>query len=300
MEAVLTLIAGPEAGFDAALVDAVRDALSGVGINSARPDWLAPGLACDIEFQGSTDQAEAAAALAAGETPVDIIAQRTLDRRKRLLLADMESTIIRQETLVELGKLAGVGEEIAAITRRAMNGELDFADALRTRVAMLEGLPFSALEDVAGAIEPMPGALALVRTMRASGAWCMLVSGGFRVFTQRVAKLVGFDAEFGSQLETRDRKLTGRIIEPILDPDAKANVLVRTVVQRRMPLRAVLAVGDGANDLPMLEIAGLGVAYHASPAVAARARTRLGHADLTGLLYAQGYRQSEIRHGESP
>lgn len=294
MEAVLTLIAGPESVLEAALVDAVRDALSGLGIDSARPDWLAPGRACDIEFQGSTDQAEAAAALAAGEAPVDIIAQRTLDRRKKLLLADMESTIIRQETLVELGKLAGVGDEIAAITRRAMNGELDFSDALRTRVAMLEGLPFSALEEVADGIELMPGALELVRTMRKAGAWCMLVSGGFRVFTKRVQQLAGFDAEFGSQLETRDRKLTGKIIPPILDPDAKANVLVRTVVQRRTPLRAALAVGDGANDLPMLEIAGLGVAYHASPRVAAMARTRLDHADLTGLLYAQGYRQAEI------
>ncbi len=300
MEAVLTLIAGREAGLEPALIDTVRESLAGVGIHCGRPDWLAPGVACDLEFQGSTDQAEAAAALAVGDSPVDIVAQRTLDRRKRLLLADMESTIIRQETLIELGKLAGVGEEIAAITRRAMNGEIEFAEALRTRVAMLEGLPFSALDDVGAALEPMPGALALVRTMRASGAWCMLVSGGFRVFTQRAAKLVGFDAEFGSQLETRDRKLTGRIIEPILDPDAKANVLVRTVVQRRLPLRSVLAVGDGANDLPMLEIAGLGVAYHASPMVAARARTRLNHADLTGLLYAQGYRRSEIIHGESP
>ncbi len=300
MEAVLTLIAGPEAALEAALAEAVRDALSGLGIDSARPDWLAPGRACDIEFQGSADQAEAAAALVAGATPVDIIAQRTLDRRKKLLLADMESTIIRQETLVELGKRAGVGDEIADITRRAMNGELDFAEALQTRVAMLEGLPFSVLEEVAAAVEPMPGALELVRTMRKAGAWCMLVSGGFRVFTKRVQELVRFDAEFGSQLETRDRKLTGRIIPPILDPDAKANVLVRTVVQRRVPLRAVLAVGDGANDLPMLEIAGLGVAYHASPMVAARARARLNHADLTGLLYAQGYRLSEIVHGESP
>ena len=295
MEAVLTLIAGPESGFDAALVEAVRDALSGVGIDSARPDWLAPGRACDIEFRGSTDQAEAAAALAAGSAPVDIVAQRLLDRRKRLLLADMEPTIIRQETLVELGKIAGVGDEIADITRRAMNGE-----ALKARVAMLEGLPFSALDEVGAAIEPLPGALALVRTMRKAGAWCMLVSGGFRVFTKRVKELVGFDADFGSQLETRDGKLTGRIIPPILDPDAKANVLVRTVVQRRTPLRAVLAVGDGANDLPMLEIAGLGIAYHASPAVAARARTRLNHADLTGLLYAQGFRQAEIDFGESP
>ena len=300
MEAVLTLISGPDSVLEAALVDAVRDALSGVGIACARPDWLAPEQACDIGFQGSTDQAEAAAKLAAGGAAVDIIAQRTHDRRKRLLLADMESTIIRQETLIELGKLAGVGDEIAAITRRAMDGELDFAEALRTRVAMLEGLPFSALDQVAGAIEPMPGAMELIRTMRRSGAWCMLVSGGFRVFTKRVQQLVGFDAEFGSQLETRDGKLTGRIIPPILDPDAKANVLVRTVVQRRTPLRAVLAVGDGANDIPMLEIAGLGVAYHASPPVAARARTRLDHADLVGLLYAQGYRRDEIVFGESP
>ncbi len=300
MEAVLTLIAGPESALEPSLVGAVRDSLAGLGIDSARPDWLAPGTACDIEFLGSSDQAAAAASLAIGSAPVDVIAQRTLDRRKRLLLSDMESTIIRQETLVELGKLAGVGEEIADITRRAMAGDLNFADALRTRVAMLEGLSYTALDEVAAAVELMPGALSLVRTMRKHGAWCMLVSGGFRFFTIKVAKMAGFDADFGSQLETLDGKLTGKIIEPILDPDAKANVLVRTVVQRRLPLRSVLAVGDGANDLPMLEIAGLGVAYHADPAVARLARTRLNHADLTGLLYAQGYRQAEIISGESP
>ena len=294
MEAVLTLIAGPEAEIEPALLGTVRDALSGVGITPARPEWLAPGRACDIEFQGATGQAEAAAAIAVGAAAVDVIAQRTLDRRKRLLLADMESTIICEETLIELGKRAGVGEEMAVLTRQAMAGEIEFATALRTRVAMLKGLPFSVLEEVAAGLRPMPGALELVRTMRKAGVWCMLVSGGFRVFTQRVAKMVGFDAEFGSQLETRDYRLTGRLIEPILDPDAKANVLVRTVVQRRLPLRAVLAVGDGANDLPMLEIAGLGVAYRACPAVSARASFRLVHADLTGLLYAQGYRDGEI------
>ncbi len=300
MEAVLTLIAGFQSALEPPLIGAVRDALATLGIDSARPDWLAPETACDIEFMGSTDQAAAAASLAIGKASVDVIAQRTLDRRKRLLLSDMESTIIRQETLVELGKLAGLGDEIADITRRTMAGELNFADALRARVAMLEGLPYSALTEVAAALELMPGALSLVRTMRKYGAWCMLVSGGFRFFTTRVAKMAGFDAEFGSQLETLNGKLTGKIIEPVLDPDAKANVLVRTVVQRRLPLRSVLAVGDGANDLPMLEIAGLGVAFRAAPAVAAQARIRLDHADLTGLLYAQGYRQSEIISGESP
>ena len=294
MEAVLTLISGPQTVLETALVDRVRDALAGVGIDSVRPEWLAPGQACDLGFQGSADQAEAAAALVVGAAPVDIIAQRCADRRKKMLVADMESTIIRQELLDELGLRAGVGNEIAAITRRAMSGELEFADALRTRVSMLGGLPVTAIDEVIAAIELMPGALELVRTMRKNGAWCMLVSGGFRVFTARVAERAGFDAEFGSRLETYGGKLTGRVVEPVLDPDAKANVLVRTVVQRRTPLRTVLAVGDGANDLPMLEIAGLGVAYHASPAVAARARHRLNHADLTGLLYAQGYRQDEI------
>ncbi|MEI6559881.1 MAG: phosphoserine phosphatase SerB [Rhodospirillaceae bacterium] len=300
MDAVLTLIAGPGTGIEAGLVEAVRDALASVGIAAARPVWLAPGQACDIEFQGSPDQAEAAAALVVNGAAVDLVAQRSLDRRKRLLISDMESTIIRQELLDELGRLAGVGPAVADITRRAMAGELDFVDAIRTRVAMLEGLPVTALEEVAAGIELMPGALALVRTMRQAGAWCMLVSGGFRVFTSRVARQVGFDAETGSQLETYGGKLTGRMIEPILDPDGKANILVRTVVARRTPLRATVAVGDGANDLPMLEIAGLGVAYHASPRVAGMARARLDHADLTGLLYAQGYRQSEIIFGESP
>ena len=294
MNAVLTLIAGPDAELPRGVVADVRDALSALGVDSGVPDWLAPGRACDLPFQGSPDQADAAARRVLAGAAVDVVAQGAEGRRKRLLIADMESTVIRQELLDELGALAGLGERIAAITHRAMNGEIDFKASLRERMELLAGLPDSALEAVEARIEPMPGALALVRTMRGRGAWCILVSGGFRRFTRRVAALCGFDDEIGNEPELVDGRLTGRLDEPVLDADSKAERLVRTVVARRIPIRASLAVGDGANDLPMLEIAGLGLAFHARPAVAARARNRLDHADLTGALYAQGYRLEEI------
>lgn len=294
MDAVLTLIAAPTAELGRDLVADARDALSSLGVDSEAPDWLAPGLACDVPFKGSPDQAEAAARRALGGAPVDVVAQLAEGRRKRLLISDMESTVIRQEMLDELGALAGLGARIADITHRAMNGEIDFKTSLRERVELLAGLPETALEAAESRIELMPGARALVRTMRGAGAHCVLVSGGFRRFTRRVAELCGFDDEIGNHPELADGRLTGRLVDPILDADAKAERLVRTVVDRRIPIRASLAIGDGANDLPMLEIAGLGLAFHAKPAVAARARNRLDHADLTAALYAQGYRRTEI------
>ena len=294
MDAVLTLIAAPTVALPASLVEEVRDALAVLGGDVGAPDWLAPGQVCDVPFRGSPDQADAAARRVVGAAPIDVIAQVTGDRRKRLLVADMESTIIRQEMLDELGSLVGLGERIAEITRRAMNGEIDFKGALRERVALLGGLPESALDEVYHRVELMPGALVLVRTMRASGAWCMLVSGGFRFFTRRVAALVGFDDERGNDLEVVSGKLTGAALEPILDRDSKVEALVTTAGARRIPIRATLAVGDGANDLPMLETAGLGIAFHAKPSVAAVARARIDHGDLTGLLYAQGYRRTEF------
>ncbi len=295
MDAVLTLIAAPDAELESTTVDRVRDALSSLGADCGAADWLAPARACDVPLRGVVpDQADAAARLALGAARVDVVAQVMAHRRKRLLVADMESTIIRQEMLDELGAMVGLGERIAGITRRAMNGEVDFKGALQERVALLAGLPESALDEVYQRVDLMPGARALVQTMRASGAWCILVSGGFRTFTRRVAALVGFQEDYGNELDVADGRVTGRTLEPVLDRDSKVTALMQTASVRHIPLHAVLAVGDGANDLPMLEIAGMGVAFHAKPSVAAVARTRVDHADLTGLLYAQGYRQAEI------
>lgn len=296
MQAVLTLIADPAApALTTDTAAAVRSALEALGAEADRPDWLAPGVACDIGFDAlAPEQAEAAARQALGSLPVDVIAQPLTHRRKRLLVADMESTIIRQEMLDELGDYVGKKDHIAAITARAMNGEIDFKAALRERVALLKDLPASVLDEVWGRAEPMPGAAALVATMRANGAVCVLVSGGFRTFTARVRSLLGFDDDQGNDLEIADGRLTGRPVEPILDRDAKLEALLRYAGTRRVPVAETLAVGDGANDLPMLLAAGLGVAYRAKPSVAAEARARLDHADLTGLLYAQGYRAGDI------
>ncbi|MBX9698411.1 MAG: phosphoserine phosphatase SerB, partial [Acetobacteraceae bacterium] len=252
--------------------------------------------AADLPFEAlAPEQAIAAARAALGEgAAVDLIAQPAEGRRKRLLLADMDSTIVTTETLDELAAFAGLKERIAAITARAMNGELDFRAALRERVGMLAGLPVAALEATWAETRLMPGALALVRTMRAQGAHCALVSGGFTFFTGRVADRVGFHEHHSNTLEIAAGRLTGKVAEPILDKDAKLAALKRLAAERGLALAATLTVGDGANDLPMLQAAGLGVAFRAKPVVAAAARARVEHTDLTALLYAQGYRAGEI------
>jgi phosphoserine phosphatase len=224
-----------------------------------------------------------------------MITQPVASRRKRLLIADMESTIIRQEMLDELAELVGLKDLIAGITYRAMNGEIDFKDALRERVALLKDLPVESLEQVYGRVELMPGALELVATMKANGAYCALVSGGFKFFTERVRVTVGFDEDQANDLEIKDGRLSGIAVEPILDKDAKVAALLRVAGANRIPLRDSIAVGDGANDLPMLQAAGLGVAFHAKPVVATQARARVERSDLTALLYAQGYRAADIR-----
>jgi phosphoserine phosphatase len=284
----LTLIArrGSATLTDAA-IGRVRDAVAG-GV----AEVLAPAEAADIALRAAPDMALVRAALEGA--PIDAIATPTEGRRKRLLIADMDSTIVTGETLDELADFAGLKDRIAAITARAMNGELDFKAALRERVAMLRGLPVDALERTWQRVRLTSGARELVATMRAHGAYAALVSGGFSFFTSRVAVLCGFDLHRSNTLLDDGTALTGRVAEPILDRDTKLATLAGLAAARGLQLSATLAVGDGANDLDMLRAAGLGVAFRAKPIVAAEARARVDHADLRALLFAQGYRAGDI------
>ena len=291
MDLVATLIASPGAeGLLQGRVGEIRAALA-----AAEPDWLAPGLACDLLFpDGETAQAEAAARQAIGAAAIDVLVQPAEGRRKRVFVADLESTIIENEMLDELADFVGLRAHVAEITRRAMNGELDFAAALTERVALLRGLPARVLDEAASRIRLMPGARTLLATLRRAGVRTALVSGGFTVFAERVAAELGFDRVVANRLDIADDRLAGTVAAPILTRDRKRDTLLELAQQNGVPLAATLATGDGANDLPMLQAAGLGIAFHAKPAVAAAARWRLDHADLTGVLYAQGYRLTEI------
>lgn len=298
MPHILTLIAAPGA-LDPALVSKVRGALDALGAAPGTPDWLAEREAVDIPFaDAAAEQAAAAARAALAGAPVDAIATPAEARRKRLLVADMDSTIVTSETLDEIAAFAGLKEKIAEITRRSMNGELDFRQALVERVGMLAGLDVSALEATWAATEMMPGAAELVATMRANGATCCLASGGFTFFTGRVAEKLGFHHHVSNILLIEDGKLTGKVVEPVFDRNAKLSTLKRLATDNGLPLAATLAVGDGANDLDMIQAAGLGVAYRAKPVVAAAARARVDHTDLLALLYMQGYRRAEFVTGD--
>jgi phosphoserine phosphatase len=212
-----------------------------------------------------------------------------------LLVADMESTIITRELLNELAVMAGIGPQVIPITERSMRGEIDFAQSLRERVALLQGLPASLLDKVAALIEPTPGARKLVQTMRAHGAYTALVSGGFDCFTGLAAHMVGMDEHRANHLVVDGTRLAGRVTEPILDPAGKKNSLLELASARGIRAEDAAAVGDGANDVPMLQAAGLGAAFRGKPVVAAAAKFRLDHVDLTGLLYLQGYHAGEFR-----
>ncbi len=297
MVSILSLIANPEnPALDDALARSVRSALAASG---AAPDdilWLAPGIALDLQFRaGDPARALLAARAALGQAPVDANLVDDGDRRKRLLIADMDSTIVTTETLDEMAAYAGLKGEIAAITRRSMNGEIDFAEALRLRVGMLTGLPTSALEATLAATALTRGARELVQTMRHAGAFTALISGGFTFFTGAIRDRCGFHIDRSNRLEFADGKLTGRLIAPIVDRDAKLASLTELAREHRLALAETLAVGDGANDLAMLRAAGFGVAFHAKPIVAAEARLAINHGDLTALLYLQGYAREEFR-----
>ena len=281
---VLCLIANPsDPALDYALIAAVQNEIGG------EVNWLTQRIACEIVKPKLANPVEAARAIVANR-PVDVALVPLANRRKRLLIADMDSTMIEQECIDELADAVGIKDEVAAITARAMNGELDFAAALRTRVALLKGLSRSRIEEVRREqITFAPGGRTLVQTMKTHGAFTSLVSGGFTFFADYIGKRIGFDEAMANILEFDGDVLTGTVADPILGKEAKLSRLLALAAFHEIPLAETLAVGDGANDLDMIKSAGLGVALHAKPVVAAEAQVRIDHGDLTALLYLQGY-----------
>jgi phosphoserine phosphatase len=292
MKYTLTLIGNSTSSLREDLVAGVRAQLPA----PAPTDWLAAGQACDIAFEAIEGKAiETSVREHLAGAGIDLSVQTAGDRKKKLLVADMDSTIIQQECIDELAAELGIKPQIAAITERAMRGEIAFEPALKERVGLLKGLSLAALEKVyRERIVETPGGRALTATMRAHGATCALVSGGFTFFTERVAKAVGFDLNRANTLLFANDALSGEVAEPILGRSAKIEALVSLREERKLAPHDTLAVGDGANDLGMIEEAGLGVAFHAKPVVAEAADARIDHGDLTALLYLQGYRREEI------
>ena len=294
MSLVATLICNPvNPQLDTTVIDAARAVLA----SPSQAEWLFDEVAADIRFSSTEDIRTISDRLrtALNELSIDVVVQPQADRRKKLLLADMDSTMIGQECIDELADFAGLKAHVAAITERAMRGEIAFEPALRERVALLKGLPVTVVNEVLKSrITLTPGAVELIRTMRANGAYTCLVSGGFTLFTTRVAELIGFQENRANELLVEDSKLTGKVAEPILGREAKLATLVDLRESFDIDNLDTMVVGDGANDLAMIEQAGAGVAYHAKPAVAAAAGMRIDHGDLTALLYIQGYRRSEF------
>jgi phosphoserine phosphatase len=307
---VATLISHPSRP---AVTDAMAQKVARYLPHGRPVDWLAPGIATDIAFlaeefeHSSAGEAESLRKELAqdirdiiGGEPVDVVIQPRDGRRKKLFLADMDSTMIGQECIDELADYAGFKDRVAAITERAMRGEIAFEPALRERVALLKGLPASVIDTViAERIRLTPGGPVLVATMRANGAYACLVSGGFTAFTSKIAAMIGFDENHANTLLVdAGGKLTGQVADPVLGREAKLRTLNALCERFDLARDDTLAVGDGANDIPMIAAAGLGVAFHAKPAVKDAAAARIDHGDLTALLYAQGYRREEFVDGE--
>lgn len=290
---VATMIANPaKASLTSALGIKASAAVNATGLY-----WLADDIACDIALPSgiSSEEAEALLRHSLAGAPVDVVVQEQERRRKKILIADMDSTMIQQECIDELAEEAGLRDHVAAITARAMNGEIAFEPALRERVALLKGLPLNVIDKVISTrITLMPGGPELVRTMRKHGAYTALVSGGFTSFTRRIAEMIGFNEDRANRLIDDGVHLTGLVTEPILGREAKVEKLVEIADRLGLAPEDAIAVGDGANDLGMIQLAGTGVALHAKPAVAAQARMRIDHGDLTALLYIQGYRKTDF------
>lgn len=293
MKLVATLIANPNRrDLSPELAKMARSAAGATEII-----WLAEGIACDLTLPPDTHHTACDTALrnAIGQHPVDIAIQPAKTRRKKALIADMDSTMIEQECIDELAAEVGVKDRVAALTAKAMNGEIDFEEAVIERVSLLEGLPAGIAEKIIEErVTFASGGHQLVHTMKANGAYTALVSGGFTTFTSRIAAALGFDENRANVLEETEGKLTGKVRKPILGADAKVDALEDIAQARDLDTEDFVAVGDGANDLPMLKLAGTGVALHAKPSVAAQASTVINHGDLTALLYLQGYHQEEF------
>jgi phosphoserine phosphatase len=266
-------------------------------VGASAPAWLAQGIACDLFLPQGAEEVAATAALRrllAGE-PIDIAVQPLANRRKKILIADMDSTMIDQECIDELADEIGIKDRVAAITARTMNGEIAFEPALRERVALLRDISLDVIDRIVeDRLTLASGARTLVQTMRENGAWTALVSGGFDIFTRRIAEKLGFHENHANRLIDAQGRLSGEVAEPILGRQAKADALQAIAARLKLTPADAIAVGDGANDLDMIRLAGAGVALHAKPAVAAAAGLRIDHGDLTALLYMQGYSQAEF------
>jgi phosphoserine phosphatase len=272
--------------------------LASQAVAATAADWLADEVACDLALPAGLDAAEALATLreAVSSEPVDVVVQQREGRAKKILIADMDSTMIDQECIDELADEVGIKEHVAAITARSMNGEIAFEPALRERVALLKGLDAAVIDRIiSGRLTLASGGRELVATMRANGAWTALVSGGFDVFTSRIGDMLGFHENRANRLIVEaGGLLAGTVVEPILGRAAKAQALLEISARLGLTPADAIAVGDGANDLDMIRLAGTGVALHAKPAVAAEADCRIDHGDLTALLYIQGYRRENF------
>jgi phosphoserine phosphatase len=287
---VVTLLTNPETPvLERVTVESLRNAWGG---GEAR--WLDPGVAAEFDVDAVPENRwEVWEGLQSMR--VDMMVQAAEGRKKRLLIADMDSTMIRQECIDELANEAGVGARVANITARAMNGELDFEGALRERVGLLKGLPEAVIGQVLrDRITLMPGGPVLLATMKANGAYAALVSGGFTAFTAAVARKLGFDENRANTLHVAEGALAGTVAEPILGKEAKLQALNEITARLGITPAEALAVGDGANDLPMLKAAGTGVALHAKPTVQAQCKVRVNHGDLSALLYLQGYSRDDF------